>query len=152
MVIELVGPVSAVLPLAPALSSLVWTLPAAQVNISVPARERYRYVYFILLRQHKGIGSAVLNVNCHDLFELHFYTVLTFLQGLQICLFRLCLLVHIFFLERFNQCFGSGSARIRIKKCLLDPDPGGKKSQEMYTCKGSLGEHRTGRIKVRILQ
>ena len=26
------------------------------------------------------------------------------------------------------QCFGSGSARIRIKKCLLDPDPGGKKA------------------------
>ena len=29
-----------------------------------------------------------------------------------------------------KQCFGSGSARIRIKKCLLDPDPdpGGKKA------------------------
>ena len=27
-----------------------------------------------------------------------------------------------------SQCFGSGSARIRIKKCLLYPDPGGKKA------------------------
>ena len=29
-----------------------------------------------------------------------------------------------------KQCFGSGSARIRIKKCLLDPDPdpGGEKA------------------------
>ena len=27
-----------------------------------------------------------------------------------------------------RQCFGSGSARIRIKICLLDPDPGGKKA------------------------
>ena len=29
-----------------------------------------------------------------------------------------------------NQCFESGSVRIRIKKCLLDPDPdlGGKKA------------------------
>ena len=24
------------------------------------------------------------------------------------------------------QCFGSGSARIRIQKCLLDPDPHGQ--------------------------
>ena len=30
------------------------------------------------------------------------------------------------------QCFRSGSARIRIKKCLRDPDPGGKKVKEMY--------------------
>ena len=27
-----------------------------------------------------------------------------------------------------KQCFGSGSAWIRIKICLLDPDPGGKKA------------------------
>ena len=30
------------------------------------------------------------------------------------------------------QCFRSGSARIRLKKCLPDPDPGGKKVKEMY--------------------
>ena len=49
-----------------------------------------------------------------------------------------------------NQCFGSGSAWIRIKKCLLDPDPdpGGKKPRK---CTGSLGENRTVRIKVRFL-
>ena len=27
----------------------------------------------------------------------------------------------------YYQCFGSGSARFRIKMCLLDPDLGGKK-------------------------
>ena len=53
--------------------------------------------------------------------------------------------------------FGSGSARIRIKKCLLDPDPYEQmriRIQELKKprkCTGSLGEHRTGRIKVRML-
>ena len=36
------------------------------------------------------------------------------------------ILVHLS--KQRNQCFGSGSARIRIKKCLMDPDPGGKKA------------------------
>ena len=58
---------------------------------------------------------------------------------------------------RLTQCFGSGSAWIRIKICLLDPDPHGQmririqevKKPRKYT--GSLGEYRTGKIKVRIL-
>ena len=45
-----------------------------------------------------------------------------------------------------NKCFGSGSARIRIKICLLDPDPHGQmliriqevKKPRKYT--DSLGE------------
>ena len=56
-----------------------------------------------------------------------------------------------------EQCFGYGSAQIRIKKCLLDPDLHGQmqiRIQEVKKpkkCTGSLGKYRTGRIKVRIL-
>ena len=52
--------------------------------------------------------------------------------------------------DHFKQCFGSGSAWIRITICLLDtdPDPGGKKPRK---CSGSSGEYRTGNIKARIL-
>ena len=55
------------------------------------------------------------------------------------------------------QCFGSGSARIRIKKCRLDPDPHGQmriQVQEIKKpskCTGSLGKNSTVRIKVRFL-
>ena len=58
-----------------------------------------------------------------------------------------------------GQCFGSRSARIRIKICLLDSDPHRQmriwiriqevKKPRKYT--GSLGEYRTGNIKVGIL-
>ena len=74
-------------------------------------------------------------------------------------------LKNYFNIEKFNfvltafrlQCFGSGSARIRIKKCLLDPDPHGQmriRIQEVKKprkCTGSLGKNRTVRIKVRFL-
>ena len=69
------------------------------------------------------------------------------------------LVITFFSLEHLgekNQCFGSGSARIRIKKCLLDPDPHGhmriririQEVKKPAQCTDSLGENRTGRIKV----
>ena len=56
-----------------------------------------------------------------------------------------------------NHGSGYDSARIRIKKCHLDPDPHGQiririqEVRKLRKCTGSLGENRTVGIKVRFL-